>query len=153
MAENETISHQKATSEANHGQSILAAHCGPLKTRLSRDSLVKYGADHPNWGDVRGYLQTQLQNSYEKAIFKEIETAANHDMISVEWTAEDFVKEMKLKAYNDCALARKEAVDEFNRDLQLAKKASDKAGGKFVDLEAQEAAAFGDDIKAIIDRS
>ena len=46
MAENETISHQKATSEANHGQSILAAHCGPLKTRLSRDSLGAWSRSH-----------------------------------------------------------------------------------------------------------
>ena len=64
MAENETISHQKATSEANHGQSILAAHCGPLKTRLSRDSLSLFACHRTEEAELFqqiGRLQMELE--------------------------------------------------------------------------------------------
>ena len=120
--------------------------------RMDLDQLVKYGASNPTWGDVRMFIQSQLQNSYEHAIFNEIDTAVRDDVIQVEWTADQFEQEMKTKAYKDCAYVRKEAVAQFNRDLRLAMEASAKAGEEFVDLEEQVVADFGEDLDAIIER-
>jgi hypothetical protein len=119
---------------------------------LDLANLTRLGRSSETWGSVRDILTSQLQNSYESAIFGEIGNAVRDDVIAVEYTAEQFEEHMRHKAYETCAAVRQDAVNQFNRDLQVAKKASDKAAKAFIDIEATAVADFGESLDNIIER-
>ena len=103
---------------------------------------------------IKSTLQTQLQSSYEKVLSNEVsaaKAAARQDTIEAIQTEHAFESDIRAKASAACADVRSEAVTQFNLDMKIAKEASLKDGGQFVDVEKQTIADFEEGFEADID--
>ena len=99
-------------------------------------------------------LQTQLQSSYEKVLINEVvaaKDAARLETIEAIQTEHAFESDIHAKASAACADVRSEAVTQFNLDMKIAKEASLKAGGQFIDVEKQTIADIEEGFEADIE--
>ena len=99
-------------------------------------------------------LQSQLQSSYEKVLLNEVvaaKDAARLETIEAIQTEHAFESDIHAKASAACADVRSEAVTQFNLDMKIAKEASLKAGGQFIDVEKQTIADIEEGFEADIE--
>lgn len=129
---------------------IREAYGEPIMENYMR--LLSPNSDHMRI--IKSTLQTQLQSSYQKVLLDEVtaaKAAARQDTIEVIQTEHAFESDIRAKASAACADVRSEAVTQFNQDMKIAKEASLKAEGQFVDVEKQGIADFEEGFEADIE--